>query len=485
MGETSGIMERRAPVVIVGAGPAGLTAAYELTKRGLSPIVLERSNKVGGLARTEEYKGYRFDIGGHRFYTKVKEIDRMWRDMLKEEFLRVPRLSRIYYKGKFFHYPLNFLNTLSNLGLMESAWSFFSYVKARIKPIEQEESFEHWVTNRFGKRLYHTFFQTYTEKVWGIPCNQIHAEWAAQRIKGLSLTSAVSNSLFKTNGSKSLIEEFNYPVLGPGMMWEYFQRAIERKGAEVYFQAEVVTLKRRDSRIESIVVRQEGKEIEVIGENYISSMPINELIFKIEPPPPSEVLTAARSLKYRAFILVGLLINRQQMGDDNWLYIHTPTVKVGRIQNFKNWSAAMVADANKTSLGMEYFCDEGDELWTKSDAELIAFAKQELVELGLASVEEIEDGVVVRQPKAYPVYDEDYRQHLQTLQDYLATLDNIQTIGRNGMHRYNNQDHSMLTAILAVKNLFGEKHNLWEVNTERSYYEEFQTNGHKTNGLKK
>lgn len=473
------MLERKAPVIIIGAGPAGLTAAYELVKKELPPIVLERGNKVGGLARTEEYKGYRFDIGGHRFYTKVKEVEQLWREMLKEKFLRVPRLSRIYYNGKFFRYPLNFLNILSNLGLLESARHGFSYLKARFNPIAREESFEHWVTNRFGERLYRAFFQAYTEKVWGIPCSQIHAEWAAQRIKGLSFTSAVSNALFKTNGSKSLIEEFDYPALGPGMMWEAFRQAVESKGGEVRLQTEVAQFKRRDSRIESIVANQDGKEIALTAEHFISSMPVSELVRKIEPLPPAEVIAAAGKLKYRAFILVGLIIRRQQVNDDNWIYVHTPAVKVGRIQNFKNWSAAMVADATKTHLGMEYFCDEGDDLWKQRDDELIALGKRELIELGLAIDEEIEDGFVVRQPNAYPVYDEEYRQHLRTIQNYLATLENLQTIGRSGLHRYNNQDHSMLTGILAVKNLFGEKHNLWEVNTERSYYEEFQSNGHK------
>lgn len=461
------------PVVIIGAGPAGLTAAYELVKAGIKPIVLEKADKVGGIARTETYKGYHFDIGGHRFFTKVSAVQQLWQEVLGEEFLRVPRLSRIYYRGRFFNYPLSLWNTLSNLGVVESLLILLSYFQAKLWPHPQEENFEQWVINRFGQRLYGTFFQTYTEKVWGIPCNQIQAEWAAQRIKGLSLKTAVLNALFGSNNTKTLIKEFNYPVLGPGMMWQRFASAVESQGGQVHLNTRVLSLEREGRHVKRVIIQRDGKLIPISGDHFISSMPIAALINRLDPPPPDDVLQAAQKLNYRDFLIVALIVDRAELFPDNWIYIHSPEVKVGRIQNFKNWSAAMVPDPSKTCLGMEYFCTSGDGMWTMSDTELLDLASSELVSLGLADAGEVEDGVVLRQPKAYPVYDHEYRKHLQVIQNFLATFDNLQTTGRNGMHRYNNQDHSMLTGMLAVRNLLGEKHNLWDVNTERSYYEEF------------
>ncbi len=461
------------PVAIVGAGPAGLTAAYELVKQGIIPVVLEKGDKVGGIARTETYKGYRFDIGGHRFYTKVAAVQELWQEVLGNEFIKVPRLSRIFYRGKFFNYPISAFNTLFNLGIIESALIILSYVKVRIWPLPEEKTFEQWVINRFGERLYKTFFKTYTEKVWGIPCSEIQADWAAQRIKGLSLTTAIINALFGSNDTKTLIKEFDYPALGPGMMWEKFAEAVENKDGKVYLDTKVISFEREGNMIKSITAEQNGELVQYSADNFITSMPISALIARMKPQPPEEVLHAARSLKYRDFLIVALIVDRKDLFPDNWIYIHSPEVKVGRIQNFKNWSAALVPDVSKSCLGMEYFCSVGDEIWEMSDAELIELATRELVGLGLATTAEVEDGVVIRQPKAYPVYDGEYRGHLEVLEGFLKGMENLQTIGRNGMHRYNNQDHSMLTGMLAVRNILGEKHDLWDVNTERSYYEDF------------
>lgn len=460
-------------VVVIGAGPAGLTAAYHLVKNGIKPIVLEQSDKVGGISRTEKYKGYHFDIGGHRFFTKVQEVQDLWYEVLEDDFIKTPRMSRIYYQGKFFQYPLSAFDTLQKLGISESFMIIWSYLQAKRQPLPVEDNLEQWVTNRFGERLYKTFFKTYTEKVWGIPCNQIQAEWAAQRIKGLSVKTAVLNALIGKNDTKTLIKEFDYPRLGPGMMWERFTEKIEAAGGEVHMNTKVLGMERKGQRITKVIAERDGNLVQYEADNFISSMPLNKLVQKMDPALPSHVVEAANGLKYRDFLIVSLIIDAPDLFPDNWIYIHSPEVKVGRIQNFKNWSAQMVPDASKTCLGMEYFSNVGDSLWSKTDEELIELAKEELAALGLAKGAVVEDGTVIRQPKAYPVYDRDYRQHLDVIQDYVQNFENLQTTGRNGMHRYNNQDHSMLTALLAAKNLLGGKHDLWNVNVERSYHEDF------------
>ncbi|MGF1492438.1 MAG: NAD(P)/FAD-dependent oxidoreductase [Microcoleaceae cyanobacterium] len=470
-------MSQHHSVVVVGGGPAGLTAAYELTKHGIHPYVLEAADKVGGISRTEVYKGYRFDIGGHRFFTKVEVVNRLWQEVLGDEFIRVPRLSRIYYQNKFYDYPLSIKNTLLNLGPIESVLILFSYLQAKVKgklrPDIEPETFEEWVTDCFGDRLYRTFFKTYTEKVWGIPCNKIEAEWAAQRIKGLSLKKAVIDAAFGKNDTKTLIKEFDYPLYGPGMMWERFQQKIDESGGEVSLHTRALSFKREGFRIKEIVANKGDETLHLTADQFISSMPITALVNRLDPLPPEEILHAARSLSYRDFLIVALVIDHPDLFPDNWIYIHSPEVKVGRIQNFKNWSPAMVPDLSKTCLGMEYFCTEGDRIWEMSDAELLDLAAQEINTLGLTKDSKIEDGTIIRQPKAYPVYDRDYRQHLQVIQDYLTQFENLQTVGRNGMHRYNNQDHSMLTGYFAAQNILGREHDLWTVNVERSYHEEF------------
>jgi protoporphyrinogen oxidase len=466
------------PVVIIGAGPAGLTASYELMKHGIPSVIFEKGDKVGGISRTETYKGYRFDIGGHRFFTKVSEVQEVWQEILADDFIRVPRLSRIYYEGKFYNYPLSLFQALGNLGLIRSIQIIISYAKAKLKarlsPNFKPETFEEWVINCFGEKLYRIFFKTYTEKVWGIPCTQIRADWAAQRIQNLSLKQVVINAVFGSKNAKSLIKEFDYPRLGPGMMWERCQELVEAKGNPVHLNTHVVQVQRQGNRITQVIFKQ-GDDIRAVkADQVINSMPISALALCLDPLPPEEVLAAAHGLKYRDFLIVALVINQDHLFPDNWIYIHSPEFQVGRIQNFKNWSPAMVPDAAKTCLGMEYFCSEGDHLWDMPDTKLIELASREIVNLNLGvQSQDIEDGCVIRQHKAYPVYDGEYRQHLKVLQTYFETFENLQTVGRNGMHRYNNQDHSMLTGLLAAKNIMGEHHDLWDVNVERSYHENF------------
>jgi protoporphyrinogen oxidase len=465
--------DERDPVVVIGAGPAGLTAAYELVRQGYQPIVVEKAGQVGGLARTEIYRGYRFDIGGHRFYTKIREVQQLWEEVLGDDLLKVSRQSHIYYRGRFFSYPLDFFDTLSNLGFIESARAVLSYLGSKIRPYPEEDTFEQWVCNRFGRRLYQMFFQTYTEKVWGMPCSAIQADWAAQRIRGLSLGKAVFHAVFGANHQvKTLVEAFDYPRLGSGMMWQRFQENIERRGGQVWLGAEVVRLERQADLIVAVIARQDGQEHRLAARRVISSMPLGDLFARLDPPLPAEVLQAGRGLRYRDFILVGLIVDREKLFPDHWIYVHSPEVNVGRIQNFKNWSAAMSPDPCKTHLGLEYFCNQGDTLWQMSDADLIALATRELAHLKLADAVEVEDGVVIRQPRAYPIYDASYRARLDVLRGYLGTIGNLHTIGRNGMHHYNNQDHSMLAGLLAARIVAGEAHDLWRLSADLSYYEE-------------
>jgi protoporphyrinogen oxidase len=462
----------KADVVILGAGPAGLSAAYELIGNGIRPVVVEKTEYVGGIARTERFNRYCYDIGGHRFLTKNEMIQGLWQEMLGDDFRRVTRISRIYFRGRFFKYPLNVFDALFKLGIFESVSILLSYLQAQIRPLPEENTFEQWVINRFGRKLYETFFKAYTEKVWGIPCHMIRADWAAQRIKGLSLKTALTNALFGTRNAKTLADEFYYPRQGPGMMWHAFQRAIEKSGGEVHLNTEAVQLICESGRITRVACLQDGQRTEIPVGHLISSIPISKLATMIRPEPPPAVFEAAGNLSYRAFIIVGLILDKEFLFEDQWIYIHSKDVRVGRIQNFKNWSKDMVPDPHKTSIGMEYFCNEGDELWNMDDAELAKLGASELAKLELADASKVTDHFVVRQAKAYPIYDREFGQHLDLTRNYLETIENLQTVGRNGMHRYNNMDHSMYTGMLAAKNVLGGNYDIWQVNEDDQYLEE-------------
>ncbi len=468
------------PVIIIGAGPAGLTAAYELSKRGIAGTIIECDSSIGGIARTVERDGYRFDIGGHRFFTKVSEIDRLWDEMLKEPMLRRPRMSRIFYGGKFYDYPLKAGNALGNMGIFTAALCMASYAKARLLPIRHPANFEQWVTNQFGARLFNMFFKSYTEKVWGCPCSNIGADWAAQRIKGLSLGGAVRNALFgtsKKNAVKTLIDEFKYPRLGPGQLWEACANTLAERGWEIQMQTRVIGVDISDGAVRAVRVRdRQGVETTHEADTVFSSMPLRELLGAMMPKPPAQIADAASQLSYRDFLTVALVIDQPDVFPDNWIYIHSPDVRVGRIQNFGNWSPEMVPDAKTSCLGMEYFVFEGDDLWKSDDTALVSLAFGELQRIGLAKGNLVK-GFVVRVPKAYPVYDPGYSERLDLIRLWLkSNVDGLYCIGRNGQHRYNNQDHSMATALIAARNVaLGESRDPWAVNEDAEYHEIAET----------
>jgi protoporphyrinogen oxidase len=455
--------------VILGAGPAGLTAAYELSNQGIPCVVLEREGVVGGLSQTVEYKGFRFDIGGHRFYTKVSLVQQIWREILGADLLTCTRLSRIYYKSKFFRYPLEPFDAFRRLGWMETLRCGLSFAWSRAFPERPEVDFETWVSNRFGRRLFEKFFRSYTEKVWGIECRKIGAEWAAQRIQGLSLWSLVRDGLARGRRDiKTLITSFEYPRLGPGMLWTRMREILEQRGVRVVLNAPMERVHWLDGRVTAVEAGGEAWE----GSHFISSVAIQELGAKLEPAAPRTLRTATEKLKYRDFITVALIVRAAHVFPDNWIYLQEPEIIAGRVQNYKNWSAEMTPGPEVTCLGVEYFCNEGDVLWNKSDDELKDLARGEMVKLGLVRDEDVVDAAVVRMPKAYPVYDREYQGVLAVVRDFLAGVPNLQMIGRNGMHRYNNQDHSMLTGILAARNVSGAHFDLWNLNLDKDYLEE-------------
>ena len=463
-----------APVVVIGAGPAGLTAAYDLTRRGVPTIVFEQETQVGGLAKTIVHNGFRFDIGGHRFFTKVPGVRELWRELIGDDLLARPRLSRIYYRGRFFDYPLKARNVLANIGPLTGAAVLASYARACIAPIAPERSFEDWICNRFGRRLFEMFFRSYTEKVWGIPCREIGAEWAAQRIRGLSLRTAALEMMRPSPSGRirTLAHAFEYPRLGPGMMWDACRDRVVQAGGTVTLGARIVEIAHDARAVTAVVVDLNGERRVQPASHVISTMPMRDLIAGVAPAAPEHVRRAAARLTYRDFLTVALVVDQADVFPDNWIYVHDPSVRVGRVQNFKNWSAAMVPDPARTCLGLEYFCTSGDELWALDDGALVALAARELGAIGLARRARVLDGTVLRVHKAYPVYDAGYRDAVAQIRAWVERISNLQLVGRNGMHKYNNQDHSMLTARLAVRNLFGERHDLWAVNADAAYHEE-------------
>jgi len=477
-------MEPRPSVAIIGAGPAGLTAAYLLTKQGVTVTVIERDPKlVGGIARTVTYKGYHFDIGGHRFFSKSKDVEELWTELLPHDMLDRPRSSRIYYRGQFFSYPLRAFEALRKLGVGESLLCALSYARARMFPVKVPKNFEDWVSNQFGRRLFRIFFKTYTEKVWGMSCRDISADWAAQRIKGLSLASAVANAILPSRTQadrsqviKTLIDTFRYPRRGPGMLWQACADKVRAQGGTIVMGQEVAgcAYDERTMRWTLTHCDANGRAHTTTASHVISSAPLRELALHIEPRLSDAARDAAAKLKYRDFLTVVLMLEDRRRFSDNWIYIHDPSVRVGRIQNFKSWSPEMVPDPRMCCYGLEYFCFEGDGLWTSDDRDLIALATRELHAIGLAQPGDVADGYVVRQSKAYPVYDDDYAANVERVRVELESrFPTLHLVGRNGMHKYNNQDHAMMTAMLCAKNILAgtRVYDVWQVNQDAEYHE--------------
>jgi protoporphyrinogen oxidase len=473
--------------LVIGAGPAGLTIARELVRAGPDHevrVIEADPTYVGGLSRTVTFRGHRFDIGGHRFYTKSADIDALWHEMLPGGFVEVPRLSRIHYDGRFFPYPIEIGPTLRTLGSRRSVAIAASYLRARLRPRRPEVSFEDWIVNRFGHELYRTFFRTYTEKVWGMPCTEISKDFAAQRIRGLTLGGAVGHrlrTLWRRGrgledggaGIKTLIDQFVYPRLGPGQLWEAVRDDVVARGGTVAMGRRAAALDHDPAtRRVTAVTTDDGTRHP--AEHVYSTMTLRDLVARLRPAPPPEVVAAAQGLRFRDFLTVAVVVDRPQLFPDTWIYVHDPGCRVGRIQNYKNWSPAMVADPSVTCLGLEYFCDRGDPLWSLADDDLVVLARRELAALGLAGADDCREGVVLRVADAYPVYDADHAAHRRTIRTWLeAHATNLHPAGRGGLHNYNSQDHAMMTGLLSVRNaLGGAGHDVWAVNTEEEYAED-------------
>ncbi|OZA93907.1 MAG: FAD-dependent oxidoreductase [Erythrobacter sp. 34-65-8] len=471
-------------VAIIGAGPAGLTAGYLLAKAGKTVAIIEKDGTyVGGISRTVEHEGYRFDIGGHRFFSKSQQVVDLWNEILPDDFIQRPRMSRIYYEGKFYSYPLRAFEALWNLGVWRSTLCMVSYLRYKLFPVRTVKSFEDWTTNQFGQKLYSIFFKTYTEKVWGMPCNEMSADWAAQRIKGLSLWGAVTDGLKRSLGLnkrpndgqavKTLLETFRYPRLGPGMMWDAARDRIVASGrGQVLMGHALEQLASDGNGGWRMTANGPDGKIVIRAAHAISSAPMRELAARLHPLP--DTTWNASNLKYRDFLTVALMVEGEDLFPDNWIYIHDSKVKVGRVQNFRSWSPEMVPDAAMACVGLEYFCFEGDGLWSMADADLIELAKREMAILGLVDPARVRGGAVVRQEKAYPVYDESYAANVSAMRHELEEKHpTLHLVGRNGMHRYNNQDHAMMTAMLTVENILAGRrvYDTWCVNEDAEYHE--------------
>ncbi len=472
-------------VAIIGAGPAGLTAGYLLTKAGKTVAIIEKDDVyVGGISRTVEHEGYRFDIGGHRFFSKSAAVVDLWNEILPDDFIQRPRMSRIYYEGKFYSYPLRAFEALGNLGILRSTACMVSYLWSKIFPISDVKSFEDWTSNQFGKKLYSIFFKTYTEKVWGMPCNEMSADWAAQRIKGLSLWSAVTDGMKRSMGLnkrpndgqtvKTLLETFRYPRQGPGMMWDAARDKIVATGKGSVIMGHALEQLAADNQggWRMTAVAKDGDKVVIRAANAISSAPMRELAARMHPLPDTTL--NASNLRYRDFLTVALMVEGDDLFPDNWIYIHDSKVKVGRVQNFRSWSPEMVPDENMACVGLEYFCFEGDGLWSMADGDLVSLATSEMEILGLVDPKKVKGGAVVRQEKAYPVYDETYAANVAAMRFELEEKHpSLHLVGRNGMHRYNNQDHAMMTAMLTVENILAGSrvYDTWCVNEDAEYHE--------------
>ncbi len=468
---------------IIGAGPAGLGVAYELVKNGVKDILIIDKNKlVGGLARTDVLYGDRFDVGPHRFFTKNKEVDKIWHDTLGPAFQPITRLTRICYKNKYFNYPIKLADVLIKMGLVGSLSLIFSFLFSQINKKNKPVTLEQWIIQKFGRKLYETFFKTYTEKVWGIPCNKIGAEWAAQRIKGLDVFEVLKNALpgVKNKKIKTLVEEFNFPVLGAGQMYETMCEKLVSQGVKLMLESKVIRFNRQDNTVKSIdVLGVNGEEMNISSKQFFSSIPLAHYFRMLNPAESGQILDSVEMLRYRDHITVNLLIGREKVFPDQWIYVHSPDVQIARITNYKNFSKKMVKDKNKTTLSVEYFVFMSDDLWSKTDESLSAMAINELEKMRLIKRDEVERYWVVRQTEAYPIYYLGFQDHYESLKSRIDQFVNFYSIGRAGMHKYNNQDHSLISGVLAARNylkLPASPYALWDINVDAEYHESTQKN---------
>ena len=463
-------------ITIVGAGPAGLGVAIELQKNNITDIlIIDMHSKPGGLSRTEVFDNNRFDIGPHRFFTKNKEINELWHEILGNDFKPVKRFTRIYYNNKYFNYPLKPFNALKNLGFFESYHAIISYIFSQVKVSNNEiVSFEDWVCRHFGEKLYKTFFKNYTEKVWGIECKNIGADWAAQRIKDLNLYKAMIDALNPTKHNKSvktLVEEFDYPVYGAGMMYEKMSDRINKQGGEILFNTIVKKVNIKDNKILSVFVNNNEKEFEIPVETLFSSMPLTKFIESIKPKVKKNILTATRELFFRDHITVNLIIDNNKLFKDQWIYIHSREVKMGRLANYNNFSSCMPGNKKKSVVSVEYFVFKNDDIWNMPDKDIIELAKEELNYMNLVNRKLVKSGFVIRETESYPTYFIGFEKYYKIVSDFVSNISNLQCIGRGGMYKYNNQDHSLYTGLLAAKNYCGADYNIWNVNIDAEYHE--------------